>query len=144
MYQSRARIGLSALALIAACDVPTSLPNYDTEWNVPAKSTTISVNSLLPGERDHGDARQFGVPGARWRPSSSHDHALAEPGLFRVCPRQRLVDSEACVRRRRLDELRLSNQRLDRDAGERHGDRHGRKWSSTSIRSVRARARAGI
>ena len=37
--------------MFAACDlpIPTSAPSYDTEWNIPGKSTTISVNTLLPG-----------------------------------------------------------------------------------------------
>jgi len=41
-------LGVVALALFAACAVPTELPTYDTVWNVPVKSTTISVNSFLP------------------------------------------------------------------------------------------------
>jgi hypothetical protein len=48
MRQSAAALGVVTLAALAACDVPTAVPKYDTEWNVPAKSTTISVNSLLP------------------------------------------------------------------------------------------------
>lgn len=44
-------LALAALASFAACDlpIPTSAPSYDTEWNIPGKSTTISVNTLLPG-----------------------------------------------------------------------------------------------
>src|SRR5438477_3190326 len=38
----------AALAVLSACSIPTDAPKYDTEWNVPGKSTTISVNSLLP------------------------------------------------------------------------------------------------
>jgi len=41
-------LGVVALAVLAACAVPTELPTYDTVWNVPVKSTTISVNSFLP------------------------------------------------------------------------------------------------
>jgi hypothetical protein len=37
-----------ALAIVAGCDFPTALPIYDTVWSVPAKSTSISVNKLLP------------------------------------------------------------------------------------------------
>jgi hypothetical protein len=50
MRRSRAELSLGALALLsfAACEIPTSLPIYDTMWSVPAKSTTISVNKLLP------------------------------------------------------------------------------------------------
>jgi hypothetical protein len=32
----------------AACDVPTSLPNWDMTWDFPASSAKISVNSFLP------------------------------------------------------------------------------------------------
>lgn len=42
------RMSLVPIALLAGCDVPTSAPQYTTEWNVPAKSTTISVNTFLP------------------------------------------------------------------------------------------------
>lgn len=41
-------LGLAALVALSGCEVPTSLPKYDTEWDVPADSTSISVNSLLP------------------------------------------------------------------------------------------------
>ncbi|HEX7020629.1 MAG TPA: hypothetical protein VF159_11485 [Gemmatimonadaceae bacterium] len=43
-----AGLGLCALALLAACDVPTAAPKWDTKWDVPSKSTTISVATLLP------------------------------------------------------------------------------------------------
>jgi hypothetical protein len=33
---------------LAACEVPTELPKWDTTWVVPADSTTIGVSSLLP------------------------------------------------------------------------------------------------
>jgi hypothetical protein len=36
------------LAAIAACDVPTALPNWDMTWDFPASGATISVNSFLP------------------------------------------------------------------------------------------------
>ena len=48
MRFARAGLGLCALALLAACDVPTSAPKWDTKWDVPSKSTTISVATLLP------------------------------------------------------------------------------------------------
>src|SRR5581483_9237204 len=48
MRHIRTGLCLVTLASLAACDVPTGLPKYDTEWNVPGKSTSISVNSLLP------------------------------------------------------------------------------------------------
>ncbi len=48
MRHIRTGLCLVALASLAACDVPTGLPQYDTEWNVPGKSTSISVNTILP------------------------------------------------------------------------------------------------
>ncbi|MEP6493152.1 MAG: hypothetical protein ABJF01_10780 [bacterium] len=48
MRFTRAGLGLAALASLTACDVPTSLPNYGTLWNVPAKTTSIAVSSFLP------------------------------------------------------------------------------------------------
>ncbi|MGH7618768.1 MAG: hypothetical protein ACREPM_16225 [Gemmatimonadaceae bacterium] len=51
MRRSRVGLCLLALALSAACDVPTALPIYSTVWSVPVKSTTISVNSLLPANQ---------------------------------------------------------------------------------------------
>jgi hypothetical protein len=48
MRQLRAGLGLATIASLAACSVPTDLPIFDQVWNVPAKSTTISVNSFLP------------------------------------------------------------------------------------------------
>ncbi len=48
MRPTASRLSLAALVLLAACDVPTAAPRYTTEWNVPAKSTTISVNTFLP------------------------------------------------------------------------------------------------
>jgi hypothetical protein len=46
----RLRGGLCPLALVAlvSCDLPTAAPIYDTLWEVPGKSTSISVNTLLP------------------------------------------------------------------------------------------------
>lgn len=48
MRRSRSGVCLAALVLSTACDVPTSLPIYQTTWSIPVTSTTISVNSLLP------------------------------------------------------------------------------------------------
>jgi hypothetical protein len=48
MRLTAASLGLAALGVLAACDIPTGAPNYTTEWNVPAKNTTISVNTFLP------------------------------------------------------------------------------------------------
>ena len=48
----RLRATLRALPLLAlltgACDLPTSLPKWDTQWQIPVKSTTLSVGQLLP------------------------------------------------------------------------------------------------
>ncbi|HTE44686.1 MAG TPA: hypothetical protein VK636_05535, partial [Gemmatimonadaceae bacterium] len=48
MRFTRAGLGVAALVSLSACDVPTSLPSYATLWNVPAKTTSITVNSFLP------------------------------------------------------------------------------------------------
>src|ERR1041385_370002 len=37
-----------AAALAAACDIPTSVPNWDMTWDFPASSATIGVASFLP------------------------------------------------------------------------------------------------
>ena len=50
MRRPDAGLCLVALTLALGCDVPTALPTYQTLWSVPAKSTTISVNSLLPAQ----------------------------------------------------------------------------------------------
>jgi len=39
---------LAALAALAACDVPTELPAFDTRWVVPAEETRFGVDELLP------------------------------------------------------------------------------------------------
>ena len=36
------------MAVLSACDVPTSVPNWDMTWDFPASGATISVNSFLP------------------------------------------------------------------------------------------------
>lgn len=41
-------LALAALALLAACDIPSSAPRWQTTWNVPADSTRITVAELLP------------------------------------------------------------------------------------------------
>jgi hypothetical protein len=37
-----------AAVLAAACDVPTSIPNWDMTWDFPADDAKVSVNSFLP------------------------------------------------------------------------------------------------
>src|SRR4051812_43102908 len=45
----RAGLCLPVLATLAACNVITDgAPIWDMTWNVPSKSTSISVNTLLP------------------------------------------------------------------------------------------------
>src|SRR5438045_3814213 len=48
MRRIHASRGLFALALVAACDIPTHAPNWDMTWNVPSKSTSLSVSAILP------------------------------------------------------------------------------------------------
>jgi len=46
----RPRVAILVLAalLAAACDVPTSIPNWDMIWDFPASGAKVSVNSFLP------------------------------------------------------------------------------------------------
>ena len=48
MPSLRTRLGPAAFALFGACAIPTEAPIYDTTWEIPGKSTSISVNTLLP------------------------------------------------------------------------------------------------
>lgn len=48
MPQYRTGLVLAALVAAAACDIPTAAPIYDTLWETPGKSTSISVNTILP------------------------------------------------------------------------------------------------
>ena len=48
MRQHVAGVVLTAVILAAGCDVPTSVPNWDMTWNLPASSVTIPVASILP------------------------------------------------------------------------------------------------
>jgi len=48
MRQFVAGVVLTTVVLAAACDVPTSVPNWDMTWNFPASSATIPVTSFLP------------------------------------------------------------------------------------------------
>lgn len=51
-FSTRPLPGLAAAAgcvlAVVACEVPTSLPIWDTVWRVPADSSEVSVASLLP------------------------------------------------------------------------------------------------
>jgi hypothetical protein len=54
-----------ALFALAACEVPTSLPKWDTLWIAPGQGTTIGVSSLLPADvvvAPGGDAFELVVP----------------------------------------------------------------------------------
>lgn len=42
--------GVTALALLAGCDLPTDPPEFDTRWIVPADETRFGVGELLPGD----------------------------------------------------------------------------------------------
>lgn len=41
-------LGLAALALLGACDVPTELPRWTTDWDVTLVSDTLDLERLLP------------------------------------------------------------------------------------------------
>jgi hypothetical protein len=62
-----ARRSIPALCLfMAACDVPTELPRWNTRWVVPLDSTVVSVGSLLPSGVEvtaDGSAFQLSLPG---------------------------------------------------------------------------------
>jgi len=47
MRRRAAGIALTTVVLAASCDVPTSVPNWDMTWNLPASATTIPVTSFL-------------------------------------------------------------------------------------------------
>jgi hypothetical protein len=44
------RLALVTLGVLAACDIPTSAPNWETRWVVRAEDASIPVSSLLPGQ----------------------------------------------------------------------------------------------
>ncbi len=48
MRRHVAPLVFSAAVLTIACDVPTSVPNWDMTWNFPASSVSIPVTSILP------------------------------------------------------------------------------------------------
>ena len=48
MSQLRPGLPLVALLSLVACDIPTGAPIYDTLWEIPGKSTSISVITILP------------------------------------------------------------------------------------------------
>jgi hypothetical protein len=38
-----------ALGLLAACDLPTAAPKWDTSWQVPVSEDSVTIGQLLPG-----------------------------------------------------------------------------------------------
>jgi hypothetical protein len=48
MSQLRTGLSLVALVSLAACEIPTAAPIYDTLWETPGRNTSISVNTILP------------------------------------------------------------------------------------------------
>jgi hypothetical protein len=70
--------------LLAACDVPTEIPQWDTRWVIPAERTAFSVSELLPEGIDLADAGgAFEIPLAALTLSSS---------LGEMCPACRAAD----------------------------------------------------
>lgn len=86
----RALAGLSALAALAACDIPTSAPILDSRWVVPSRSTSIAVSSLLPsGVSIVADSSAFdmGVPGASVSRSLGQDCSACVLANGQVIPK---------------------------------------------------------
>ena len=44
----RRAASVAALGALAACDVPSGIPQWDTTWNVPSKSLSVGVAQVLP------------------------------------------------------------------------------------------------
>jgi len=62
MTTLRTGFGPIALALMAACAIPTEAPIYDTVWEIPGKTTNIAVNAILPpGVQVTSDGSAFQV-----------------------------------------------------------------------------------
>jgi hypothetical protein len=49
-----------SIGLLAGCDIPTSVPSFDTEWEVLLARDTVAVEALLPPELT-ADASGFGL-----------------------------------------------------------------------------------
>lgn len=41
---------LTLVAMLAACDIPTELPEFENRWIVPVEETRFGVDELLPGD----------------------------------------------------------------------------------------------
>jgi hypothetical protein len=67
--QSTVCLAIAAGALsLAACEVATAVPNWDTTWAVPAEALELAVASLLPGEvtvTPDGKALELEIDGVR-------------------------------------------------------------------------------
>jgi hypothetical protein len=48
MSSGTLRLGVLALAALAACDLPTAAPKLEQQWAVPVASSRIAVSDLLP------------------------------------------------------------------------------------------------
>jgi hypothetical protein len=83
----RALLGLVPLAF-AACSIPTELPNWDMTWDVPAKATTIEVNSFLPaGVSLSGNAFGVSVANTTISRTLSQDCAACAAANGQVVPK---------------------------------------------------------
>jgi hypothetical protein len=49
LRSARSPLAAVALGLLAACDVPTSAPKWDTSWQVPVSEDSVTIGQLLPG-----------------------------------------------------------------------------------------------
>jgi hypothetical protein len=68
---------IGVVLLVAACDVPTQVPKWDMTWNVPSKSTSMSVNAMLPsGVTANGALFQVAVNGVTITRSLAQDCAV--------------------------------------------------------------------
>jgi len=49
LRHARRPLLVAALGFVAACDVPTSAPKWDTSWQVPVSEDSVTIGQLLPG-----------------------------------------------------------------------------------------------
>ena len=142
MRRSRSGVGLAALALSAPATFPPSLPIYQTDVERPGEEHDDFRQLAAAGQSGYGDVGQLRVPGDARRRRRPRITRSLDAGLFGVRHRQRAVGSQAGVLRRRHDELRVPEQRLERDARARHADRDGHeRLQLRSASSERERAR---
>ncbi len=77
-----ASIALVAIMALAACDIPTGAPNWETRWIVRAEDTTIPVASFLPGQVTEVDGTEFGISVSGGGISRSLGELCAACGVF--------------------------------------------------------------